>query len=563
MSLLPQHNPDDDEPADSSRRRWKIGGILFGVVLLLLLIIRPGSGSKNEVAAASLFEVQRGPLTISIKQPGTIKNREQAKVLCEVPGETRILWLIEEGKYVEADDLLISLDSNRFEEQLVEQQIVLENAEAAAIRAKESLEVKHLDMKGEVAKAELTLELAELDLNAYEEEEYPQAIQKAETEITLAAEEIQRADDKVKWSATLAEEGYVTRSELQADELAAKRVRLNQKLAEGNLRTLKQFSNARKLQQLKAQISNAERSLERITHTQKAQVVQAETDLRARDSELVRQQKKLETVKENIANCTIKAPVPGMVVYSTTGQGQRRGREEPLAEGGSVRERQHLISLPTAASMMADVRIHESSIRKIKEGLPVVITVDALPGRAFTGSVAKIGLLPDAQMSWLNSNLKVYNSQVHIDGDAEGLRPGMNCMVEVVVEQYEAATYVPLQSVVKLKGADVAYVPGRDGPEPRTVEVGLNNNRMVRILSGLEPGESVYLAPPLDGEGEGDTAEEEVVAEMEEPENGDVRIAREEPGDEPVRIAREEPGDKPARIGREGKGRNRPTSESL
>ena len=33
--------------------------------------------------------------------------------------------------------------------------------------------------------------------------------------------------------------------------------------------------------------------------------------------------------------------------------------------------------------------------------------------------------------------------------------------------------------------------------EPRTVEIGLDNNAMVRIKSGLEPGEIVSLSPPL------------------------------------------------------------------
>ena len=44
-----------------------------------------------------------------------------------------------------------------------------------------------------------------------------------------------------------------------------------------------------------------------------------------------------------------------------------------------------------------------------------------------------------------------------------------------------------------------AYVYVREGADwaPRRVEVGLDNNRMIRILKGLKPGETVMTAPPV------------------------------------------------------------------
>jgi HlyD family secretion protein len=491
-------NPKPTEADSARRRRWWIGGaVAAGIVAVAAGAALLGPSSTVDESSL-LFDVKEGPLTIDVTQPGTIQSREMIKVMCEVPGESTVLWLIEEGVHVKAGDLLILLDSNRFDEALTEQVIRVENANAASVRAKEALAVQLLDQAGEVAKAELALELAELSLNAYEEETYPGQLQRAEADITLREEELQRALDKLNWSRTLETEGYITRTELEGDELAYKRADLELTLAKRELRTLTEYTHRRELQVQRADVANAERNLERVKHTQSAQVVQAEADLRAKQLELERQQERLDTMRENLAMCRISAPVDGMVVYSTTGQGGRRpGREEPLAEGVMVRERQHLISLPTATSMMAEVRIHESSIRKIETGMRARITVDALPGRIFSGRVSKIGILPDAQMSWLNSNLKVYTSEVLIDGDAAGLRPGMNCMVDIIVEQYQTAVYVPVQSIVELNGQQVAYVNGKNGPEPVPVELGLNNGRMVRILSGLQAGQRVLLAPPL------------------------------------------------------------------
>jgi hypothetical protein len=41
------------------------------------------------------------------------------------------------------------------------------------------------------------------------------------------------------------------------------------------------------------------------------------------------------------------------------------------------------------------------------------------------------------------------------------------------------------------------YVAGPDGVDTRKVEVGMDNNRMIRIVGGLSEGEKVLLAPPL------------------------------------------------------------------
>jgi HlyD family secretion protein len=158
-----------------------------------------------------------------------------------------------------------------------------------------------------------------------------------------------------------------------------------------------------------------------------------------------------------------------------------------------VRERQELIYLPTAQSMLAEVKIHESSLKKVKIGMPARVTVDAVPNRVFMGRVAKIAVLPDAASWWGNPDLKVYNTEVHLDNGVD-LRAGMSCRAEIVVETYERALYVPVQCVVREGSRTVVYKPG---PEAVKVEVGLDNNSMVRILSGVSAGDKVLLNPPL------------------------------------------------------------------
>ena len=487
------------KPAAPKRKQIVAAVILVALALCALAIFAIGSwGRKSGTAAqAPTFTVRRGPLTINVNEAGTIRSREKQIIKSEVSGSTTIIWLIPEGTRVKAGDLLIELDASDFVDRRDQQLIVVQNAEAAYISARENLEVAKNQVASDIAQAELDCKFAKLDQNKYLEGEYPQELQRAESDITIAREELQRAADKLDWSKRLAQEGYITRMELQADELAAKRVELDLNLAEGSLQLLKQYTYKRQVEQLKSDIEQTAMALERTKKKASADIIQTEATLKAKGSEFKRQQAKLEKLVEQIGKCKIKAPVPGMVVYATTGQLSRRGNAEPLDTGQTVRERQELIHLPTAEAMTVDLQIHESSLTKVSKGMPARVTVDALSGKVFTGRVHKISPLPNAQSAWLNPDLKVYSTEIYLDGNAGELSTGMSCRAEIVVKEYDEATYVPVQSVVRLNGKPTVYVATPEGARPRNVELGLDNNRMIHILSGLEPGEKVLLAPPL------------------------------------------------------------------
>ena len=181
--------------------------------------------------------------------------------------------------------------------------------------------------------------------------------------------------------------------------------------------------------------------------------------------------------------------------------------------------------------MKAEVKVHEASLEKVSIGLPVRVTVDALPGRIFTGSVAKIAPLPDAQMVWMNPDLKVYNTEIYLEGEGGYLRTGMSCRAEIIIAEYSDATYVPVQAVLRVGGEPTVYVWNGRSFEPHRVEVGLDNNRMVRIIGGLEAGEKVLLTPPLASAAVGEAANKVLGGEPSAAEEGRSQRSRPVEGD--------------------------------
>jgi len=485
----------------SKKKKSAVKPILAGALVIVAAVTIAAmkwSGGDDQAADTPTFEVKRGPLTISIDASGTIKALDQEVIKNQVEGETTILSLVAEGTQVKQGDMLIELDSSKFKDELVVEQIALQNAETTLISAQESLAVGKNQAESDLEAAQLALDFAIEDLRKYVEGDYQNELTDANSQIVVKKEAEQQAADKYEWSKQLYAEKYISETELKADELALSRASLEVKLAESKLDLLKNFTYGRMIKQLESDKWQAEMALERAKRKAKADVVLLEAALYEAKHRLEMQKDVVNKLETNIANTMIKAPADGMVVYASSQRGHRfGGSNEPLDEGQQVYERQQLIHLPTTDKVKAEIKVHESSMQKVKVGLPVVVTVEALPERTFVGKVARIAMLPDAQMVWLNPDLKVYTTEIHLDGDNSGLRTGMSCRASIVIDEYDDVVYIPVQAVVRIGDQPTVYVvkDGRD--ETRPVEIGLDNNRMVHVIGGLEPGERVNLAPPL------------------------------------------------------------------
>jgi len=505
--------------SSGGRKSLRIAGVIvvlvaIGLTVLWLKVVR---GGESAVAEMATFVAKQGPLTISVLESGTIKSREQTIIKNEVEGRTTIISLVAEGTRVKKGDLLVELDASTMDDDKIEQEIRTMNAEAAYINAKETLEVTKNQAASDVNVAELTLEFAIQDLDQYKVGQFPNDETAAVNQIEIAKERLTRDEETLKWSERLFEEKYISNTELQADQLTVSQARNTLELAENELELLRDFTYKRQIKQLGSDVHQARMALERTNARARADVIQDEADLKAKEQEYKRQQAKLEKLLDQISKAKVYAPADGMVIYATTAKrGGWRDNREPLDEGVEVWERQELIYLPTADSAMAEVDIHEASLEKVHVGLPAIITVDALPGQQFIGTVGRISPLPDSASMWMNPDLKVYNSDVYLEGESADLRTGMSCKVEIVVAQHEDAVYVPVHAVIRVAGKPTVYVVNEDGStEERQVEIGLDNNRMVHIVSGLSEGEVVWLAPPLK------SASVESGSEIGEAESGD------------------------------------------
>jgi hypothetical protein len=97
----------------------------------------------------------------------------------------------------------------------------------------------------------------------------------------------------------------------------------------------------------------------------------------------------------------------------------------------------------------------------------------------------------------MNPDLKVYTTNINLETIDEGLRSGMSCKAEIIVKEYKDVVYIPLQTVLRVGGQPTVFVVKDGVIEERKVEIGLDNNSMIAVVSGLAQGEVVLMTPPL------------------------------------------------------------------
>ncbi len=375
-----------------------------------------------------------------------------------------------------------------------------------------------------------------------------------ESNIDLAIEEMKRASNKLDWTRKLQEKGYVTRDEMEADELALKRNEVEKERAETSLKLFTKYEFPKAAEKLLSDYKEAGRELERTKARARSKIAQTEAELKSKEATYNLQKNLLEKTTYQIEKCTIRAKRPGLVVYA--GATDHRRQQNPIQEGASIREGQSIISLPDLTQMQIEVKVNESSIEKVKKGQAVDIEIEAFPGRRMKGVVTYVGPVADSQSAWLGSDVKVYSTKVEIFGQYSYLKPGMTASVAIIVEELTNVIKVPVQAIYARKGETVCYVT-RDGYyEARPVLLGSASESFAHVVKGLEQGDKLLMREPQPNERVVDVEPSFIKPQEEEPAQ-----ERAKPG---VSADRQKPGGAGAGVPADGQttGEGRPGGEN-
>jgi HlyD family secretion protein len=214
-------------------------------------------------------------------------------------------------------------------------------------------------------------------------------------------------------------------------------------------------------------------------HSAEAQVIHANAVVQQRRAAVKAAQTELERTK-------IRSPIDGVVI----------GRS--IEEGQQVTVTLQTQTLFTVArdlrEMQIKISVDEADIGKIREGQPVIYTVDSFPGREFRAKVKQI-----RKDSHEKQNVITYVVVADAPNPDKMLMPGMTANALIVIDAHTDVHKVPVAALrfspAGERGPEASHLwtLGEDQrPRPVPVRVGLSDGSMVEV-SMAEPVERVIV----------------------------------------------------------------------
>ena len=225
------------------------------------------------------------------------------------------------------------------------------------------------------------------------------------------------------------------------------------------------------LDQAKLRLSNAETELGRLKQLYE-QGGLAQSDYEA--AELNYKVSK-STYDNLVENTILRSPITGVVTARYYDRGDMYGMASPI------------FTVQQITPVKILVGISEGDYTKVSKGDKVTLSVDALPGKTFAGTIKRIYPTIDPMTHTVNVEVQVPNTD-------RQLRPGMYAKVNVTFG-HNRSIVVPDAAVVRLQGSGQRNVfVVEDGiAVQKEVSLGRHFDGQYEILSGQEEGEQVVV----------------------------------------------------------------------
>ncbi|MGC4046721.1 MAG: efflux RND transporter periplasmic adaptor subunit [Armatimonas sp.] len=349
-----------------------------------------------------------------------------------------------------------------------------------------------------------------------------QEIAQAEQQLRRAQASLTDAERLATRRQNLTDKGFLSQQEADSAKTQAALAQADVESAKQRLNLLKEGPRAEdiatvragvelaniRLEQAKNTVRNAQLRLDQSTTsvenarvelaTQRTNATQAQ--LRQRDVERARAdlsqlENRLAQQSVQLTETRIVAPIAGEV----TGKYLEEGELVASATGGFA-QGAAIVTIADLTRMQVKVNINEVDVTRLRVGLPVDIAVDGVEGKTFAGHVDTIAPASASQapgqsaQSGSAAGVVRFEVKIAVDTPDKRLRPGMTAAAKIIVTKKEKVLTLPAEAL--RPGDKVKVVVGEGDKaktEERKVTLGLKNDSMVEITSGLKDGDKVEV----------------------------------------------------------------------
>lgn len=255
-----------------------------------------------------------------------------------------------------------------------------------------------------------------------------------------------------------------------------------------------QYEPPATIKQAEINLARAEREYRQALENYKIKKRQNAERMREQSTELRKAQNEFAAIERLSSSFTILAPEDGMVIYT------KGWDNKPIKAGSQINTWDPTVAtLPDLTQMISKTYVNEVDVRKVKSGQPVEIGLDAYPDKKLTGVVTRVANVGEQRP---NSDAKVFQVDIVINGTDPSLRPAMTTSNKIVTSMIQDALFVPLECLHN-QFDSITFVFTRQGLNTfkQEVMVGQTNANDAVILAGITEGDRVFLSVPSGMEG--------------------------------------------------------------
>ncbi len=242
------------------------------------------------------------------------------------------------------------------------------------------------------------------------------------------------------------------------------------------------------VRQTEIDAEKAARALNQAIENYDTRVQLSVAKMKEAENNMARRSRDMEQYRALMRQFTVRAPAKGMVIYYRERNGTKR------TEGSSVSAFDPVIAtLPDLSTMESVTFISEVDIQKIHVGQGVEIGIDADPSKQLTGRITHVANIGEQRP---NSDSKVFEVVIMVEGSDLDLRPAMTTSNTIIVAETDDVLYIPLEGLQSLDSLSYVYKKSAGSTVRQEVVPGLINENAVVIEAGLDVSDEIYLSLP-------------------------------------------------------------------
>jgi multidrug efflux system membrane fusion protein len=158
--------------------------------------------------------------------------------------------------------------------------------------------------------------------------------------------------------------------------------------------------------------------------------------------------------------------------------------ERLIEVGGRVNPNQQVFTIEDFTPLLVRVFVPTADAIQLRTKMPASVSTEVLKGTAFPGTVTLINPRIDVQTGTVRVTVEVYD-------DSLRLKPGMFVEVRIAVGQKEDVLVIPRKAVLYRQNKTYAFVVENGRAAQREIALGLTEEDLAEVLSGLEEGQTI------------------------------------------------------------------------